>query len=100
MPENTHYVEVDELPDRIVALTTSELDPMRREYVSAELHESVCAANDAWQTENAKLRELVVDLYDFYCVDDDGLGEAFEEEVVFSANVCDRMRKLGIEVDK
>ena len=59
MPENTHYIEVNKLPDRIVALTTSELDLMRREYVSAELYESAYAMNDAWQAENAKLRELI-----------------------------------------
>ena len=52
------------------------------------------------EAENDRLRELVRDMYDFYCVDENELGFAFQEEVAFSAKVRDRMRELGIEVDE
>ena len=49
--------------------------------------------------ENAKLRKLVRDLWDFYCVMPDE-PHVFKEELDFSAEVWKRMRELGIEVSK
>lgn len=75
MPERKHYIEVHDLPDRIVALTDSELCTERREYVSAELHGSVCEAIEAWRTENEKLRNLCRDairLLNVFCGESDG----------------------------
>lgn len=48
--------------------------------------------------ERDQLRELVRDMWDFYCAE---LGEprVFEEELDFSVEVWKRMRKLGVEVD-
>lgn len=47
--------------------------------------------------ERDELRELVCNMWDFYCAE---LGEphVFEEELDFSVEVWKRMRELGIEV--
>lgn len=50
--------------------------------------------------ENAKLRELVQDMWDFFCVVPDDEPHAFKEELNFSVEVWKRMRELGIEVDQ
>ena len=47
--------------------------------------------------DNAKLRELVRDMWDFYCVMPDE-PHVFKEELDFSAEVWKRMRELGVEV--
>ena len=51
-----------------------------------------------YMAENAKLRELVRDLWDFYCVMPDE-QHVFKEELDFSAEVWKRIRELGVEVD-
>ena len=52
-----------------------------------------------YKTENAQLRELVRDMWDFYCVMPDE-PHVFKEELDFSAEVWKRMRELRIEVDE
>lgn len=47
------------------------------------------------KAENAKLRDLVRDMWDFYCVMPDE-PHAFKEELDFSAEVWKRMRELGV----
>ena len=46
----------------------------------------------------AKLEELVLDMWDFFCVVPDE-PHAFKEEIDFSIEVWKRMCELGIEVD-
>ena len=52
---------------------------------------------DQLQAENEKLRELVRDMWDFFCVVPDD-PHVFKEELDFSVEVWKRMRKLGVEV--
>ena len=107
MPENKHYIEVGELPDRIVALTTSELHMQEREYVSAELYESVCGANDAWQAENHDLRSLCGDaivLLNRFCEVTD--GDTFcpvwpdSERQCLLRDLEERATHLGVETGR
>ena len=49
--------------------------------------------------DNAKLRELVMDMYDFFCVVPDE-PHVFKEELDFSVDVWRRMRELGIEANE
>jgi hypothetical protein len=49
--------------------------------------------------ENAKLRKLVMDMYDFFCVVPDE-PHVFKEELDFSVDVWRRMRELGIEANE
>ena len=60
MPENKHYIELLEsvFPDAIVALTPDEVDTQRLEYVPKSKIDDLLSANQAWQAENAKLKEL------------------------------------------
>lgn len=51
------------------------------------------------EAENAKLRELVRDMWDFFCVVPDDEPHSYKEELDFSIEVWKRMRELGIEVD-
>lgn len=46
------------------------------------------------EAENEKLRELVWDMWDFYCVMPDE-PHVFKEELDFSVEVWKRMRELG-----
>lgn len=46
----------------------------------------------------ASLEELVLDMWEFFCVVPDE-PHVFEEELDFSVEVWKRMRELGIEVD-
>lgn len=73
--------------------------PLDRDYFNRLMQQvsdaHACEA-ETLNAENAKLRELVRDMYDFWGVDDDELGFAFKEEVTFSASVRDRMRELGV----
>ncbi len=61
--------------------------------------ERLCDENERLQAENAKLRELVRDMWDFYCVVPDE-PHASKEEIDFSVEVWKRMRELGIEVEQ
>ena len=61
--------------------------------------ERLCDENERLQAENAKLRELVRDMWDFYCVVPDE-PYASKEEIDFSVEVWKRMRELGIEVEQ
>lgn len=47
----------------------------------------------------AKLEELVLDMWDFFCVVPDE-PHAFKEEIDFSIEVWKRMCELGVEVDE
>lgn len=49
------------------------------------------------KAENKRLRELVRDMWDFYCVVPDEPYTS-KEELDFSVEVWSRMRELGIEV--
>ena len=92
MPERNHEVIIDSYvyPD-VVTVTLSNDDFIgSRDYVDKELYESVIEANAAWQAENARLRELVLDFYPF------AKGRASKP---WLAVRYDRMRDLGIEVD-
>ena len=50
-------------------------------------------------TENERLRELVRDMWDFYCVVPDE-PHASKEEIDFSIEVWKRMRELRIEMEQ
>lgn len=56
--------------------------------------ERLCDENEKLQAENAKLRELVWDMWDFYCVVPDE-PHVFKEELDFSVEVWKRMSELG-----
>lgn len=64
MPERNHEVIIDGFvfPDTVTVTLANDEYINSRDYVSKELYESVNDANTAWQTENAKLRELCRDL--------------------------------------
>ena len=57
MPERNREVVIDGyvFPDTVTVRLANEEYINSRDYVSKELYESVCGANDAWQTENARL---------------------------------------------
>lgn len=59
--------------------------------------EALCRRVDELCKENERLRGLVRDMWDFYCVLPDE-PHVFKEELDFSVEVWKRMRKLGIEV--
>lgn len=46
----------------------------------------------------ASLEELVLDMWDFFCVVPDDEPHFYKEELDFSIEVWKRMRELGIEV--
>ena len=75
----------------------AENDSLRKELaVTNPLFATLNAANDGLISENAKLRELVADLYQ--CsrqVGCDHCGDGYRR----SCNVLNRMRELGVEVD-
>lgn len=50
------------------------------------------------KVENEKLRELVRDMWDFFCVVPDD-PHVFKEELDFSVEVWKRMAELGMEVE-
>lgn len=54
---------------------------------------------DQLADENAKLRELVLYMWDFSCVVPDE-PYTFKEELDYSVEVWKRMRELGVEVDE
>lgn len=61
--------------------------------------DELCVENEKLRQDTAKLRELVWDMWDFFCVvPDDPL--TFKEELDFSAEVLSRMHELGIEVNE
>lgn len=47
----------------------------------------------------ASLEELVLDMWDFFCVVPDDEPHFYKEELDYSYEVWKRMRELGIEVD-
>ena len=61
MPERicSLAIEGDVFPD-VVTVTAP---GGQRDYVTKDLHESILAANDAWQAENERLREQVRSIY-------------------------------------
>lgn len=67
------------------------------EWVTEPVQASVLLDAADMLDETTKLRELVQDMWDFYCAE---LGEThvFEDELDFSAEVWKRMRELEIEV--
>lgn len=91
MPERNHEVIIDGFlfPDTVTVTLANDEYINSRDYVGKELYESICAANDAWQEQNAKLRELVRDMVDYGEGAGNGMAEWF----------ADRMRELGVEVD-
>lgn len=46
----------------------------------------------------ASLEELVLDMWDFFCVVPDDEPHSYKEELDFSIEVWKRMRELGVEV--
>ena len=106
MPERNHEVIIDGFvfPDTVTVTLANDEYINSREYVSKELHESICAANDAWQKENAKLRELMSVMA--YCNqfrrDCDGCSMNGAAGIITERAGCDellaRLRELGIEV--
>lgn len=61
MPERNHEVVIDGyvFPDTVTVTLANDEYVNSRDYVSKELYESVCGANAAWQSENARLRKLL-----------------------------------------
>lgn len=61
MPENNHEVIIDGYvyPDTVTITLANDDFVGSRDYVDKDLYESVNSANDYWQAENTKLRELV-----------------------------------------
>lgn len=47
----------------------------------------------------ASLEELVLDMWDFFCVMPDDEPHFYKEELDFSIEVWKRMRELGLEVE-
>ena len=72
MPENNHEVIIDGYvyPDTVTITLANDDFVGSRDYVSKDLYESVSGANDYWQAENAKLRELVQYICNEYYGDD------------------------------
>ena len=97
MPENNHEVIIDGYvyPDTVTITLANDDFVGSRDYVSKDLYESVDSANDYWQAENAKLRELVEDMLD--CID---IQIAFERVPArwMQDEFAGRARELGIEV--
>lgn len=93
MPERNHEVIIDGFvfPDTVTVTLANDEYIDSRDYVDKELYESICAANDAWQEQNAKLRELVRDIYDSAAFWIDHFGDAYK--------LHKRMNELRIEVD-
>ena len=75
MPERNNEVVIDGyvFPDTVTVTLANDEYINSRDYVSKELYESVCGANDVWQAENAKLRELIV-----RCCDCESAREHYE----------------------
>lgn len=89
MPDDT--TEVERLRKSVADLTDA-LGGWR------ELVEEIDDENSRLRQDNAKLRELVWDMWDFFCVVPDD-PHVFKEELDFSVEVWKRMRELGVEVD-
>ena len=89
MPDDT--TEVERLRKSVADLTDA-LVGWR------ELVEEIDDENSRLRQDNAKLRELVWDMWDFFCVVLDD-PHVFKEELDFSVEVWKRMRELGVEVD-
>lgn len=106
MPERNHEVVIDGyvFPDTVTVTLTNDEYIDSRDYVGKELYESVCGANDAWQTENARLRELMSVMA--YCNqfrrDCDGCSMNGSAGIITERAGCDellvRLRELGVEV--
>ena len=96
MPENNHEVIIDGYvyPDTVTITLANDDFVGSRDYVSKDLYESVDSANDYWQAENAKLRELIADVHDALCSDKAGM---FHKLIL--ASMEDDMRELGIEME-
>ncbi len=63
-----------------------------------QLEEQKCFAADLKKDVRA-LRELVRDMWDFFCVVPDDEPHIYKEELDFSVEVWKRMRKLGVKVE-
>lgn len=102
MPERNHEVIIDGFmfPDTVTVTLANDEYINSRDYVSKELYESISDANTAWQTENAKLRELARQMHKAVRE----LQNAFDASVVIggvelSAEHFEvELNKLGIEV--
>ena len=95
MPERNNEVVIDGyvFPDTVTVTLVNDEYINSRDYVSKELYESVCGANDVWQAENAKLREYAKLMHGHIKECCDACGEC---------GFCDidaLTRELGIEVD-
>lgn len=63
-----------------------------------QAYEAALEHNHELAAENAKLRELVLYMWDFSCVVPDE-PHTSKEELDYSVEVWKRMRELGMEVD-
>jgi hypothetical protein len=90
--DDTLSVVLPEDPKRIaVRLFDSRLAPARIYVPEVE--------TQALKDENTKLRDLVFDLWDFFCLVPDD-PHTPKEELDFIVEVWKRMRELGIEMDE
>lgn len=106
MPENNHEVIIAGFvfPDTVTVTLVNDEHINSRDYVSKELYESICAANDAWREQNAKLRELVQDYHTFLALAElaQPIGHivaAHGHPTLSIAALDERYRELGVEVD-
>lgn len=107
MAERNHEVVIDGyvFPDTVTVTLANDEYINSRDYVSKELYESVCGANDVWQSENAKLRLKLKEMAEIITVFADEYDEISERlEIgnhvvpVVSAYLSS-LRELGVEVD-
>lgn len=68
-------------------------------WFSGEYMSMLATVAESMEAENAKLRELVLYMWDFSCVVPDE-PHTSKEELDYSAEVWKRMREFGIGVDE
>ena len=95
MPENIQELYLDGYiwPDKVAVHLQNNEEVDTRRYIPESLYKSMNEANEAWQVENSKLRELVYVMHsELVSCEDNGYicgGHKFD----------DRMCKLGIKVE-
>lgn len=102
MPENNHELIIDGCvyPDTVTITLANDNSIGSRDYVSKDLYESVSSANDHWQAENDKLRELCEDM-DVTLAKVRLLGNVWMQQNPEHINsIKDRLLELRIEVSE
>ena len=100
MPERNHEVVIEGyvFPDTVTVTLANDEYINSRDYVSKELYESVCGANDVWQAENAKLRELAKDMLPFVKYSCSDRCRWFDECDIATCYAHDDVRERAVEL--